>query len=210
VLLEKMESRRLIELWRYINEYLEKMVYDRAEDSKILVGCIQVYDLQGLSAWHFAKVKMLLERLIQPLMVDTMEYYVGQGYHCFILGAPVVLMPLWQILRLWINKRIESKTTVAHNVPQKFYDMVGRDRVPHFLCSEGTMMGKHAGTTDGCEFSAGKLSKEARSAGFFGVSGRLSALLLMLLFLFLLMLPTAETQTLSIAASTHWKILKLP
>lgn len=132
-LLKELEQHKVIEMFRYINEYLDSLIFAKTEQNKVMMGTIQIFDLNGLKPYMLEKIKLMMQRIVKPVVRESTKYYVEEKHHTFLVNTPLLFLPLWYIVKLWLDSRTESKVTVSTGVPQELYEMVGRDKVPKFL-----------------------------------------------------------------------------
>jgi hypothetical protein len=128
---KRLDHVKILELFRYINERLDVLTFAKTEQTKLIVGTVQIFDFKGLKS--YSSVKVLLQNLVMPVIQESSKYYVEGRMHTFLVNVPRIFLPLWYALRIWLNARMEAKVTVSSHVPDSLYEMLGKDKVPRFL-----------------------------------------------------------------------------
>lgn len=129
--LKKLDQTKIVEMFRHINERLDVLMFAKTEQTKLIIGTVQIFDFKGLKS--YSNVKFLLQNLVMHVVQESAKYYVEGRYHTFLVNVPRVFLPLWYVIRFWLNARMESKVTVSSSVPETLYEMVSKDKVPRFL-----------------------------------------------------------------------------
>lgn len=128
---KRLDQVKILNMFRYINERLDVLMFAQTEQSKLIIGSIQIFDFKGLKS--YSSVKFLLQNLVMLVVQESSKYYVEGRYHTFLVNVPRIFLPLWYVIRLWLNARMESKVTVSSHVPEALYEMVAKDKLPCFL-----------------------------------------------------------------------------
>lgn len=129
--LRMMDQSKIVEMFRFINERSDRLVFEKTDQTKVISGVIQIFDCQGLKS--LSDAKLMIRNLVVPLVQESARYYVEGRYHTFLVNVPRMFLTLWHFISPCLNSRMKSKVTVSSNVPESLHEMVGREKVPRFL-----------------------------------------------------------------------------
>eukprot|EP00747_Dinoflagellata_sp_TGD_P164498 gnl/TRDRNA2_/TRDRNA2_184501_c0_seq1.p1 gnl/TRDRNA2_/TRDRNA2_184501_c0~~gnl/TRDRNA2_/TRDRNA2_184501_c0_seq1.p1 ORF type:complete len:505 (+),score=73.92 gnl/TRDRNA2_/TRDRNA2_184501_c0_seq1:114-1517(+) len=132
--LRHMDQARALELFRYVNEYVDAYLFRRSEETHRLLGTITIIRVQGLRLSRVLKAHSAVKRVLRPIFADSTKFYMEDGYHTFFLDVPKLLIPLWRMAAsLWLSKRALAKMTIAKQAPDSLLALIEEDTLPMLM-----------------------------------------------------------------------------
>lgn len=134
--LASLEQTKVVQLFRYMTQYLEHLVFRRSQTAGRLLGTITIFDLQGLQRKHLQHLRSVASKVVEPIVKDLLLYHLENDHHTFLLNVPRACFHMWHMwASLWLNERTMSKVTISSSVPERLFSTLGEDCLPSFLRS---------------------------------------------------------------------------
>eukprot|EP00931_Biecheleriopsis_adriatica_P110241 TRINITY_DN8449_c0_g1_i1.p1 TRINITY_DN8449_c0_g1~~TRINITY_DN8449_c0_g1_i1.p1 ORF type:complete len:1117 (-),score=203.84 TRINITY_DN8449_c0_g1_i1:48-3398(-) len=112
---------------REVFEYKDLWIMQQSEVSGRLLGYVQVYDMSGLSWWHYSsrEITEKLKALLQPG-----GFYVEAVAHMYVINASTLFSMAWKVVRNLISPWTASKITVSSGIPNELLGALGGSSSP--------------------------------------------------------------------------------